>query len=113
MIVTKAFSSSPPVTPESIHPVSSAELCERYKCRHPDDSCNLIGWTDTGVPWRAGAPPDHTIPSQEEEPTCNGRQMEHATPERPVIYYDNTTDDAAAVIHDGMQAHSHLLTKAF
>ncbi len=90
-----------------VHPVSSAELCERYKCRHPDDSCNLIGWTDTGVPWRAGAPPDQTIPSQEEEPACNGRQMEHATPERPVIYYDNTTDDAAVVIHEGMHAHSH------
>jgi thiol-disulfide isomerase/thioredoxin len=103
---------SGPLHNSVVHPVSKAELCERFSCRHQEQSadvssCNLIGWTDTGVPWHGGAPPSDTIATQEEEQTCHGRQMEHATADRPVIYFDRDTDDAGILIHEGLHAHSH------
>ena len=98
----------PPLRDAVVRPVSSSELCERFRCRHqPDDKCNMIGWTDTGVPWRAAAPPEETITSQSDEPTCNGKQMEHATPEHPVIYFQNDTDDAGILVHEGLHAMAH------
>jgi hypothetical protein len=90
-----------------IRPVTGAELCERVRCRHTDAACNQIGWTDTGVPWRGASPPTDTIASPADEPVCNGRQMEHATPERPVIYFQRDTTDAGILVHEGLHAISH------
>jgi len=33
--------------------------------------------------------------------------MEHATPERPVIYFQNDTDDAGILVHEGLHAMAH------
>jgi thiol-disulfide isomerase/thioredoxin len=96
-----------PLRDALIRPLSSTELCERVRCRRPDASCNLIGWTDTGVPWRGGSPPTDTIDSPADEPVCNGKQMEHATPERPVIYFQRDTTDAGILVHEGLHAISH------
>jgi thiol-disulfide isomerase/thioredoxin len=96
-----------PLRDALIRPVSSAELCERVRCRRPAADCDLVGWTDTGVPWRAAAPPTETITRPEDEPTCHGKQMEHATPQRPVIYFNRDTADAGILVHEGLHAISH------
>lgn len=97
-----------PLRDAIIRPVSASELSERFACRHqssPDG--NLIGWTDTGAPWAGARPPAQTVPSQAAEPTCNGKQLDHATPERPVIYFQNDTPDAGILVHEGLHAVSH------
>jgi hypothetical protein len=99
-----------PLHNASVHVVSAAELCERRRCRTPNASCDFIGWTDTGVPVRPSAGPGNQPPpiqSQADEPICNGVQMEHATPEHPVIYYQRNSETAGTLIHEGIHAHSH------
>jgi len=101
---------SGPLHNASVHVVSRAELCERRRCRTPNADCNLIGWTDVGVPVRPSEAPQNQpapIPDQANEPTCNSRQMEHATPEHPVIYYVRESETAGTLIHEGLHAHSH------
>ena len=90
-------------------PVSSADLCERMRCRHGAQAgCgDMIGWTDTGVPWQGAQPPTQTITSPAGEPICGGQRMEHATPQRPVIYFQRDTSDAGILVHEGLHAISH------
>ncbi len=102
-----------PLRNASVHAVSDAELCERKNCRtgtpearcsNPDTGSRLLGWTDTGpqiqpVSGRYPAPV-----AAEQEPECNGRRLEHATPDHPVIYY---TSEAGTLIHEAMHAYSH------
>lgn len=97
-----------PLRDALIRPVSKAELLERIKCRHgqPGDP-TTIGWTDTGTPWKGGKPPATTVPSATAEPTCDGKQMEHATPQRPVIYFQNDGPDPGILVHEGLHAVSH------
>jgi hypothetical protein len=97
-----------PLRDALVHPVSKAELEERFACRHqtPPDG-EIIGWTDTGTPWKGARPPAQTIASQAGEPTCNNKQLEHATPQRPVIYFQSDTPDAGILVHEGLHALSH------
>jgi thiol-disulfide isomerase/thioredoxin len=97
-----------PLRDALIRPVTKAELLERIECRRgePGDP-TTIGWTDTGTPWKGGKPPATTIPSAAAEPTCKGKQMEHATPERPVIYFQNDGNDPGILVHEGLHAVSH------
>ena len=96
-----------PLRNASVHVVPHAELCERRNCRRntPGESCEgLLGWTDSGP---ALQPSSGRYPAQiaaTDEPTCGNRQMEHATPERPVIYYTGT---AGTLIHEALHAYSH------
>ncbi|SFS14365.1 Thioredoxin [Dyella sp. OK004] len=92
-----------------VHAVSRAELCERHECRTHDPDCGgLIGWTDTGpavqpISGRAPTP----LPSATAEPTCHGQQLEHATPQQPVIYYIRSSETAGTLLHEGLHAYSH------
>lgn len=103
--------STGPLHNASVHVVSQAELCERAACRRGtqvDTSCGLLGWTDSGVPLQpsrgpAGQPAP--VPRPEDEPTCRGQQLEHATPDRPVIYY--VRNSPGTLIHEGLHAVSH------
>lgn len=97
-----------PLRDALVRPVSKAELLERIECRHgkPADP-TTIGWTDTGAPWKGGNPPATTVASPAGEPTCHGQQMEHATPERPVIYFQRDGGDAGILVHEGLHAVSH------
>ena len=75
----------------------------RLRSRH-------VGWTDTGVPVSPSAGPNNQktpIASQAAEPSCHGRQMEHASPEHPVIYYQRESKLAGTLIHEALHAHSH------
>jgi len=96
-----------PLRGATIRPVSSADLCERMRCRSASAQCNAIGWTDTGAPWRGGQPPTDPIATPADEPVCNGKQMEHATPEHPVIYFQQDTPDAGILVHEGLHALAH------
>lgn len=81
--------------------VPHARLRELFRCRHGDEaSPDLVGWTDTGPP-----PPQRIAAA--DEPVCNGARLEHATPERPVIYYARDRSDATVVIHEGLHAYEH------
>ncbi|MGY3149397.1 thiol-disulfide isomerase/thioredoxin [Bradyrhizobium sp. USDA 3397] len=86
-------------------PVTQAELQMWFKCRHPEsanqDMGNLVGWTDTGPE------PPRVIASAADEPTCAGGQLEHATLDRPVIYYAVDRRDLTVLIHEGLHAHAH------
>jgi thiol-disulfide isomerase/thioredoxin len=103
-----------PLRNASVHVVNEAELCERKNCRfetpgarcsNPERGNRLIGWTDVGPPMQAvNISYPRPVESAEHEPTCNGRQMEHATHDRPVIYY---TGEAGTLIHEAMHAYSH------
>ncbi|MFI5101922.1 MAG: DUF4157 domain-containing protein [Terriglobales bacterium] len=88
-----------------IHPVSQAELCMKFRCRHPQnpqDCSTLVGLTDTGPE------PPNQIASAQDEPICdNGQQLEHATPDHPVIYYATDHRDAAILVHEGLHAYAH------
>jgi thiol-disulfide isomerase/thioredoxin len=99
-----------PLHDAQVHVVSHAELCERRQCRAPGANCEgLIGWTDTGVPVNPSAGPEHQPPpiaSAAGEPECNGSRMEHATPERPVIYYERNSTTLGTLIHEGLHAYS-------
>lgn len=93
-----------------VNPVSQAKICERMRCRGLPCGPGYVGWTDTGVPLQPAAGPKGQkppIPDQASEPTCNGEQMTHATPERPVIYYVRDSKYAGTLIHEGLHAHSH------
>ncbi|WP_321930945.1 eCIS core domain-containing protein [Paraburkholderia guartelaensis] len=106
-----------PLRGAAVHIVKSgAELCERFLCRHSNapgggeaaqcDPNALLGWTDTGVPiFPTRGPQNQPAPiaSQADEPVCHGVQLEHATPEHPVIYYRET---AGTLIHEGLHAYS-------
>lgn len=106
-----------PLRGATVHVVQSgAEICERFLCRHSNikgagktqqcDPNSLLGWTDTGVPlFPTRAPQDQPAPvaSQAAEPVCSSGQLEHATPEHPVIYYAGT---AGTLIHEGLHAYS-------
>jgi hypothetical protein len=99
-----------PLHNASVHVVTKEELCERKQCRSPEADCNLIGWTDTGVPIKPSkGPADQPAPiaKPEDEPTCNNKQMEHATVDHPVIYYVKNDQTAGTLIHEGLHAHSH------
>ena len=90
-----------------VKPVSSAEVHERFECRHGQDEPRLVAFTDTGAPWKAAEPPAAPIASAADEPVCHGQRMEHATPERPVIYYPRDTTDAGLLVHEGLHAMAH------
>ncbi len=93
-----------------VNVVTQAEICERMTCRGFPCGPGYVGWTDTGVPIKPAAGPKNQkapIPDQGSEPTCNGKQMTHATPERPVIYYVREEKYAGTLIHEGLHAHSH------
>lgn len=89
----------------AIRPVSQQELCTRFNCRHPQqpaDCSTLVGWTDIGPE------PPQTIDTPENEPVCDkGSRLEHATLERPVIYYATDHRDAAVLVHEGLHAYAH------
>jgi Domain of unknown function (DUF4157) len=100
-----------PLHNASVHVVTAEKLCERRQCRTPGARCDLIGWTDTGVPLQPSAGPGNQPPpiaSQAYEPRCaSGEPLEHATPEHPVIYYRRDDSTAGTLIHEGLHAHSH------
>jgi len=59
---------------------------------------------------KPAAGPDNQPPpiaSQQDEPTCKAGQMEHATVERPVIYYVKNDETAGTLIHEGLHAYEH------
>jgi len=103
--------SAGPLHNATVHVVSQAELCERAACRRGtevDTSCGLLGWTDSGVPLQPSKGPGNQpapITRPEDEPTCRGWQLEHATPDRPVIYY--LRNAPGTLIHEGLHAVSH------
>jgi hypothetical protein len=86
-------------------PVTQKELQMFFKCRHDKDASgdsSMVGWTDTGP-----APPNK-IDSPDDEPVCeNGQKLEHATPDRPVIYYARDDRNLTVLIHEGMHAYAH------
>ena len=106
-----------PLRGAAVHVMKSgAALCERFLCRHSNlpgsgkpaqcDPEQLLGWTDTGVPIQPTRGPQNQpapIASQADEPVCHGVQLEHATPEHPVIYYRET---AGTLIHEGLHAYA-------
>ncbi len=96
---------SAPLYNALIKPVTQAELQMWNRCRNPqntDEMSNLVGWTDTGP-----APPE-TIASAEDEPVCdNGKKLEHASLERPVIYYARDRRDLTILIHEGLHAYAY------
>jgi thiol-disulfide isomerase/thioredoxin len=88
-----------------VRAVTQAELRALWECRHDPEKAgaNIIGWTDTGPD-----PSKPAIADQAGEPTCaSGKQLEHATEERPVIYYAKDVADATVVIHEGLHAYEH------
>ena len=88
-----------------VHPVTQAELKVLWECRHDPATADpdIIGWTDSGADPRRPA-----IATQADEPVCaNGKQLEHATPAQPVIYYAKDKPDATVVIHEGLHAYEH------
>jgi thiol-disulfide isomerase/thioredoxin len=93
---------TPPLHGAPVRAVPHAELRELFRCRHDEDaSPDIVGWTDTGPP-----PPERIAAA--DEPVCaSGQQLEHATPERPVIYYARDKPDATVVIHEGLHAYAH------
>lgn len=100
-----------PLHNASVHLVTKKEICEKNACRkgtEVDPSCGLLGWTDSGPAIKPGKlEKDQPAPigKAEDEPVCkDNTQLEHATRERPVIYY--TTDEAAGtLIHEGLHAY--------
>ncbi len=102
-----------PLRNASVHVVSEAELCERKNCRtgtpearcsNPETGSRMLGWTDSGPQIQAVSIRYPTPIAAEGEPECNGRRLEHATPDRPVIYY---TNEAGTLLHEAMHAYSH------
>ena len=100
-----------PLNNASVHLVTKPEICEKNACRKGktvDPACGLLGWTDTGPVTKPSAlPKDQPAPIKaEDEPTCaNNKPLEHATRDRPVIYY--TTDEASGtLIHEGLHAYA-------
>jgi thiol-disulfide isomerase/thioredoxin len=98
-------SGTEPLHGATVRPVTQAELRELWDCRHPDSQekapDSLVGWTDTG-------PEKQAIASAENEPVCpNGKQLEHATLQKPVIYYAKDKPDATVIIHEGLHAYTH------
>jgi thiol-disulfide isomerase/thioredoxin len=113
-----------PLHDARVHVVSTAELQALQDCRHhpPDPNASrkpappassdsiTVGWTDTGVPLKPAQGPNNQpapIASADQEPVCdNGKRLEHATQERPVIYYVRDSKYAGTLIHEGLHAHS-------
>jgi hypothetical protein len=81
-------------------------------CTKPafDSDCGMLGWADTGPSIRASHGPKGDQPAPlanaAAEPTCYGKQMDHATNDSPVIYYANDAP-AGTMIHEGLHAWSH------
>ena len=75
---------------------------------NPD--CGLIGWADSGPAIKPSLGPQGAQPAPlanaAAEPTCNGKQMDHATTDRPVIYYPHDAP-GGTMIHEGLHAWSH------
>ena len=96
-----------PLRNAAVHVVSDSEMCQLHNCRAntPGQTCEgLLGWTDTGP---LGQPASGRYPPRiaaADEPVCDGRRLEHATPERPVIYYNGT---AGTLVHEALHAYSH------
>jgi len=93
-----------PLNNALVKPVDQPDLCMWHRCRlGPEAKCGgLQGWTDTGPE------PPNTVEKAEDEPKCsNGQKLEHATPQRPVIYYSRQKRDAGTVVHEGMHAYAH------
>jgi hypothetical protein len=93
-----------PLNNALVKPVDQPDLCMWHRCRlGPEAGCGgLQGWTDTGPE------PPNTIAKAEDEPQCaNGQKLEHATPQRPVIYYSKQKRDAGTVVHEGVHAYAH------
>jgi thiol-disulfide isomerase/thioredoxin len=92
-----------PLNDAPVHAVSQADLRMLQKCRFEDDAnADLVGWTDTG---REGT---KAVATAADEPFCaNGQQLEHATKQRPVIYYAKDKPDATVLIHEGLHAYNH------
>ncbi len=95
-----------PLANARIRPVTQAQLQMWHRCRHPEgarrDLSDLVGWTDSG------SPPPATIAYPDDEPECaNGQRLEHATLERPVIYYARDRRDLTVLIHEGLHAYAH------
>ncbi|MEO1208792.1 MAG: DUF4157 domain-containing protein [Cyanobacteria bacterium J06638_20] len=88
-----------------IRPVTRAQLLMLIRCRRQSSDIEqrlTIGWTDHGP-----EPPDR-IPSAQDEPMCsNGQRLEHATRERPIIYYATDHPNATILIHEGLHAYAH------
>jgi len=100
-----------PLNNASVHLVTKKEICEKNACRKGtavDPSCGLLGWTDTGPAVKPGKlPQDQPAPIKaEDEPTCvDNKPLEHATKERPVIYY-STDETGGTLIHEGLHAYA-------
>src|SRR6185295_15073196 len=93
-----------PLNNALVKPVDQPDLCMWHRCRlGPDATCTgLQGWTDSGPE------PPNKIEKAEDEPVCsNGQRLEHATPQRPVIYYSKQKRDAGTIIHEGLHAYAH------
>jgi hypothetical protein len=90
-----------------IRPVSQSELLMRWRCRHPKDKPdpNMIGWTDQGDLEVAGKA---AAGKPAADPMCaDGKPLEHASFEHPVIYYATDHPDATVLIHEGIHSYAH------
>jgi len=98
-----------PLHNAEIRPVTQTELKALHQCRFLpiiENIENIIGWTDTG-PRPGDSQQTETATSEKVEPTCsNGKRLEHATPEKPVIYYATDVEEAAVLIHEGIHAYA-------
>ena len=94
-----------PLNNALVKPVDRPDLCMYYRCRFgPETVCpgGLQGWTDQG------REPPNQIERAEDEPVCgDGKQLEHASHERPVIYFDKQRRHAGTVVHEGLHAYGH------
>ena len=101
-----------PLHNANVHVVSHTELCERNCCRtgHACDP-GMVGWTDTGPQISPSLGPQHqSAPTQTQAPQpacCHGKQMEPASVEHPVIYYQRESKLAGTLMHEALHAHSH------
>jgi hypothetical protein len=105
-VPSPAVDCTAPGSPKDCVP-KPAEDCTK-PAFNPD--CGLIGWADSGPPIKpslgpAGAqrPP---LADAAAEPICGGKQMDHATNDRPVIYYAQDAP-GGTMIHEGLHAWSH------
>jgi thiol-disulfide isomerase/thioredoxin len=96
-----------PLHDAKIRPVSRSELLMRWRCRHPNDTPNpnMIGWTDQGDPEVSGK---DAAGKPAADPMCaDGKPLEHASFEHPVIYYATDHPDATVLIHEGIHSYAH------
>jgi thiol-disulfide isomerase/thioredoxin len=105
-VPSPAVDCTAPGSPKDCAP-KAAEDCTKPKY---DPDCGLIGWADSGPAIKPSLGPGGAQPAPlanaAAEPTCGGRQMDHATTASPVIYYAQDAP-GGTMIHEGLHAWSH------